>query len=142
MKQRASWFYDHYLFVTLDQETHDALEAATPGCVLLEDVMEWPRPPAALSWRSFEQVMKLRVVTVAIFTASELMALSASQLEAYAEKVAACNAVFVKNTGELLSAQPQTGAGLALWRRYKTGSGIVEVTLENKGVCWVDVGMW
>ena len=129
----TSWYHKRYLFVTLDQETYDAIEAAAPGCVLLEDTTAWPRPPTAFSWRSFEKFLDLRVMTVAILSASDLHIFSEVD-----QKVVRCSAVMVRGTGELLSVQPHTAAGLAFWRRYKAGGGKAVGKNVGEHVCWID----
>lgn len=135
--QAASWFHAHYLFVTLDQETYDALEAANPGYALLEDMTGWPRPPTALSWKSFDRLCRLRAMPLAIITATMLFEIEQTDdgFTAYSVDTTTCSAAIIRSNGELFSIQAQTGAGMALWRLYRSQGGKgLEAT---EGVCWI-----
>jgi hypothetical protein len=137
--QRASWFYAHYLFVTLDQETYDAIEAAAPGRVILEDMTGWPRSPLALGWKSFEQLLKLRSMPVAILSATTLRDIGQQEtdlLVTYAEKTNACDATLLQDSNELLSVQPQTQGGMTFWQHYKAQGGKNWLD-KGKAVCWI-----
>lgn len=130
-----SWFHTHFVFVTLDEETYDALEIAAPGCVISEAMTGWPRLPTAMGWKSFRQLVELQFMSVAIITASQLhdMSRRGVNLDTYVEKVEKCGAVMLQD--DLSSINPRIEAGLAFWQMYKERSED-EMGAEN-GACWV-----
>lgn len=136
-KQRwsTSWFCAHYLFVALDADTYNALEAAAPGQTILEEMTGWPRSPAALNWKSFEQLLRLRMMPIAILSAATLQGISQDRLDRYATAAASCVVVMLRGRGELFSAQFQNATGIAFWRRYKVQDG--KHVDPGEGVCWV-----
>jgi hypothetical protein len=137
--QNTAWFFAHYLFVALDQETYDVLEATAPGYVILEDMTDWPRPPTALSWKSFGRLLKQGQMPVAILSATALRGIDHhlnGRLVAYADKAATCGAVMMRENNELLSVQPQSPAGMTFWRQYRAQGG-AQFKKDSEGLCWV-----
>jgi len=66
---------DHFLFVTVEQDSYNELEAAFPGTVILEETFAWPT--SALKWHSFSWLLRNRL-TVGIMNARDVADLSNS----------------------------------------------------------------
>ena len=68
---------DHFLFLTLDQDSYSELEAAFPGMVILEKAFGWPS--SAVRWDSFHRLLQNRLAT-GIMSARDAVRLDRSNL--------------------------------------------------------------
>jgi hypothetical protein len=70
-------FVNHFLFVTIDQDSYSELEAAFPGTVILEKAFAWPT--SAVKWHSFRRLLRNRL-TAGVMSARDATAMTTSQL--------------------------------------------------------------
>lgn len=68
---------DHFLFVTVEQDSYNELEAAFPGTVILEKTFAWPT--SAAKWHSFSRLLRNRL-TVGIMSAQDVSRMSSNDL--------------------------------------------------------------
>jgi hypothetical protein len=64
---------DHFLFVTVEQDSYNELEAAFPGTVILEKSFAWPT--SAVKWHSFRRLLQNRL-TVGVISARDVAAMA------------------------------------------------------------------
>jgi hypothetical protein len=69
--------HDHFLFVTVDQDSYDEMEAAFPGAVILENAFAWPT--SAVKWHSFRRLLRNRL-TVGVVGARDVVGMSSDKL--------------------------------------------------------------
>jgi hypothetical protein len=69
--------FDHFLFVTVEQDSYNELEASFPGTVILEKAFAWPT--SAVKWHSFRRLLGNRL-TVGIMSARDVAGMSGSSL--------------------------------------------------------------
>lgn len=89
---------DHSLFVTVDQDSYNELNAAYPGNVILEKAFVWPS--SAVKWHSFSRLLRNRL-TVGIMSARDAvdMSKSGSLLLLWQQTLSAkCGAVLYKHS--------------------------------------------
>jgi len=66
---------DHFLFVTVEQDSYNELEASFPGTVILEKAFAWPT--SAVNWHSFRRLLRNRL-TVGIMSARDVADMTTS----------------------------------------------------------------
>jgi hypothetical protein len=69
--------HDHFLFVTVDQDSYDEMEAAFPGAVILENAFAWPT--SAVEWHSFRRLLRNRL-TAGVVGARDVVGMSSDKL--------------------------------------------------------------
>jgi len=153
---------EHFLFVTIDQDSYNELEAAFPGFVILEKAFAWPL--STVSWHSFTRLLRNHV-TVGIMSARNAAAMSNSDLfpllwqqtlsvECDAVIYHHPNAKSDREKWDIFSIRPSS-AGMLFWDGYQKigqGSDIEKTSLrpifastqaksdDYENVCIVDLG--
>jgi hypothetical protein len=69
--------HDHFLFVTVEKDSYDELEAAFPGAVILENAFAWPT--SAVKWHSFCKLLRNRL-TIGVVGARDVVGMSSDKL--------------------------------------------------------------
>jgi hypothetical protein len=126
------------LFVTVEQDSYNELEAAFPGTVILEKAFAWPT--AAVKWHSFRRLLRNQL-TVGIISARDVAAMATSDLLPllWQQTLSGeCDAVLYRHpfsNGESKTDQKEvdifsirpSSAGIMLWDEYqKHGQGTGE----------------
>ena len=121
---------DHFLFVTVDQDSYNELEAAFPGTVILEKDFAWPSP--IFKWHTFTRLLRNRL-TVGIMSARDIAVMSSCDplLSLWQQMLSdECDAVLYYHSSNrsddktdtkdwtLYSIRPSS-AGMIFWEEYQ-----------------------
>jgi len=117
---------DHFLFVTVDQDSYNELDAAFPGTVILEKAFGWPS--SAVKWRSFSRLLRHRL-TVGIMSVQDVVGLPSLWQQTLSGK---CEVVLIHRPIQKSEDEPDRGewdvfsirpsaAGMFFWEEYQKG---------------------
>jgi len=117
---------DHFLFVTVDQDSYNELDTAFPGTVILEKAFGWPS--SAVKWRSFSRLLRHRL-TVGIMSVQDVVGLPSLWQQTLSGK---CEVVLIHRPIQKSEDEPDRGewdvfsirpsaAGMFFWEEYQKG---------------------